>query len=77
MSAAYKSLERKRKDLDSSSDEEDVSEDSSETLRRESLSPEHNPKDAPAVLKNRILMLTSRGVSHRYVHSGNRADISY
>ena len=67
MSSAYKSLERKQKDLDSSSEEEDVSEESSETLRRESQSPEKVPKDVPAVLKNRTLMLTSRGVSHRYV----------
>lgn len=69
MSSAYKSLERKQRDLDSSSEDEDVSEESSETLRRESQSPEKAPKDVPAVLKNRILMLTSRGVSHRYVSS--------
>ncbi|KKY18130.1 putative ribosome biogenesis protein brx1 [Phaeomoniella chlamydospora] len=68
MAAAYKTIERRQNDFDSSSDDDDVSEDSSETLRRESSSPEKGAKDTPALLKNRTLMLTSRGVSHRHRH---------
>ncbi|ERF69259.1 hypothetical protein EPUS_09076 [Endocarpon pusillum Z07020] len=68
MSAAYKLL-GSREDLPAHSDKESTTSDaSSATIGRSSESPTINSPPVPLAIKSRILMLTSRGVSHRHRH---------
>ena len=77
MASAYKSATRTSDDSDSELDVNMSSEESSHTLEGESSASDTSEDDHPTLqaagklsnlpveLRNRILMLTSRGVSHR------------
>jgi hypothetical protein len=65
MSTAYKALESNDQLGRDSDDESTSSNASSATIGRSSESPTMNPTSLPIELKNRILILTSRGLSHR------------
>ena len=66
MSAVYKSIGR-QENLDDESGPESISSDkSSATLGRSSESPTIATAIPVGRIKNKVLMLTSRGVSHRY-----------
>ena len=77
MASAYKSAIRSSDDSDSDINVAMASPDSSHTLEGDSSASHDSEDDAPTIqtsaklsqlpveLRNRILMLTSRGVSHR------------
>ena len=69
MPSAYKSMERQSDELafDSDVEQYDESSDAStKTLSDESESRVSHLKSLPIELKSRVLMLSTRGISHRY-----------
>lgn len=64
--AVYKSVERKRQKLSSDSEDESPAESIGNERQSQSTRKSSNPSH-PADLKNRVLMLTSRGVAYRLV----------
>lgn len=71
MASAYKSVGKQRTDDVSDFEDTDLSDpdESSSTVQAESskITTHHAKSSLPLELKNRVLMLTTRGVSHRYV----------
>jgi hypothetical protein len=84
MASAYKSAMRSGDPSDSDSDTDSVSSaQSSNTVQAESSDENEGPlqkekhndaSQVPAEIRNRILMLTSRGVSYRYVTLSKMVD---
>ena len=72
MASVYKSLGRQGTQDAFGSDEEELSDsvtsESSSTVQADSTQPaaRHSMSSLPVEIKNRVLMLTTRGVSHRY-----------
>ena len=72
MASVYKSLGRQSGQHAFDSDEQELSDsgtsESSSTVQADSddPTPRHPMSSLPLEVKNRVLMLTTRGVSHRY-----------